>query len=828
MAWSGAGKVVVLSALLLAGHMSEGQRLSSGTSAELQQVQTLIQQGHLAEAKTQLQEELRQNPSSVEGYNLLGIIESSEQDDSNAIAAFQKALQLAPNSTKTHVNLGNVYVAMKKPDLAEKEFRTALRLDPGNQDGNYNLGVLLLGKGDATQAIPHFARVHPANLATRFNLIRAYFEAKRTADALQMATELSTENKNDVQVHFTLGALLASERQYKAAVSELEIADALQPETFEILGSLGQALLRNGENPRAELILNRALKLKADSPEILYFLGQALANQSRPLDALDLLVRAHKIAPDNTDIIFLMAQISVSQDYYEDAIPLLESGVQIAPQRADLVALLGESYFMAGEVDKAIVAFKKLIVLEPSARSYATLGLPYRHLGRFDEAKKYFQKGLELDPHNLSCLFNLALMASLQGDPVGAEAKFKEIFRIDPDYSGALLELANIRIDSGKLQEAATLLRRYVKVNHNSATGYYRLAMVERNLHELDAANRDLNVFKTLSKNHSNDPYPFEHLFDYLDNRAKLAPDIRDQLDVAELENQVKKHPDEPEDLYLLAEGYLKSGKVEQAKSTIAQLDQMSSSDFKTLTGVGVLLARFHLYDDAIQHFNAALEANPGSDEVTFDLANAYFRKGLYKEALDRAGKISEAGRKDDACLALLGDIYMHLGDTTRAEEIFRAAVNRNPDNDQAYLALALLQFRENNAAAAKETLMKGQARVPGSGKILWGLGIDSVLEGKTTEAANQFERAVDLLPEWPGSYSTLGVFYFETGQIDKAKEVLDRFKNSSAAGGLDVNRIAQVLAQAPASDPTGNQPMTMENRAQLLQLALALADKTL
>ena len=86
----------------------------------------------------------------------------------------------------------------------------------------------------------------------------------------------------------------------------------------------------------------------------------------------------------------------------------------------------------------------------------------------------------------------------------------------------------------------------------------------------------------------------------------------------------------------------------------------------------------------------------------------------------------------------------------------------------------------------------------------------------------------MDMLPDWPGSYSTLGVFYFETGQIDKAKEVLDRFKNSSAAGGLDVNKIEQVLNQAPATTPTGNQPMTMANREQLLRLALSLADRTL
>ena len=80
--------------------------------------------------KTAVQEELQRNPSSVDGYNLLGIIESAEQDYAGAIDAFQHALKLAPNSTKTHNNLGNVYVAQKKIDLAEKEFRTVLRLDP--------------------------------------------------------------------------------------------------------------------------------------------------------------------------------------------------------------------------------------------------------------------------------------------------------------------------------------------------------------------------------------------------------------------------------------------------------------------------------------------------------------------------------------------------------------------------------------------------------------------------------------------------------------------------------------------------------------------------
>jgi hypothetical protein len=79
---------------------------------------------------------------------------------------------------------------------------------------------------------------------------------------------------------------------------------------------------------------------------------------------------------------------------------------------------------------------------------------------------------------------------------------------------------------------------------------------------------------------------------------------------------------------------------------------------------------------------------------------------------------------------------------------------------------------------------------------------------------------AADILPAWLGAYSSLGgLLSIQTGQIAKAREVLERFKNS-IAGYMDINRIEQVLAQAPERSPAGNEPMSMAGRNQLLQLA--------
>jgi tetratricopeptide (TPR) repeat protein len=797
-------------------------------SAEFAEAKTLLEQGSTAEAKTKIQEQLRKNPNSVEGYNLLGILYSREKDYPNAQEAFEHAVKLDPKSARSLNNLGDLYVAEGKLDLAEKQYRAAVLIAPTNRDANYNLGVLLLSKGSASKSILYFERVRPVDAATQLNLARAYLQAGRTAEGLKLANEISSKGKEDAQLHVTLGLLLAGEKQYRAAASEMEKANALHPDAAEILYALGEAYLQAGDYAKAEVALRRALKGKPESADILHGLGQVYWQQNKPVDALEVLVHAHKLAPENTDIIFLLARVSMSQNYFEDAIPLLESGIKIAPQRGDLYAALGESYFMSGKTEKATEEFKKLIELIPSAGSYAFMGLAYRHLGRFDEARKYFEEGLRKDPRNISCLFNLGYIEERQGNHVKAEQLFQQVLRLNPNFPEALIELANLKIANKKFEEAAELLRRYVKVSREPASGYYKLAMVERSLQQTEASQRDLSVFQTLSKDAKAGPYPYEHLFDYVDNRSSLSPQARTEMDLKQLTDAVNTHPDQPQNLYLLAEAYLKLGKTDEARTTIKQLDQISGTDYQTQAGLGVLFARFHLYDDAIQHFQKALAANADSDDVKFDLADAYFRKGAYKEALSAAQQVSAKGQQDDAYLSLVGDIHAHLGDLGRAAKIFQDAIQRNPDNDQYYLSLSMIEIRQNDLSGAKKTLQEGRARVAGSGKLLWGLGLVAVLEGKTAEAEEHFQRAVELLPEWSGSYSTLGIFYYQTGQIVKAREVLNRFKGSSAAGGIDLNRIEEALSKAPATTASATAPMPVAARQQLVQFALVLADRTL
>jgi tetratricopeptide (TPR) repeat protein len=645
-------------------------------------------------------------------------------------------------------------------------------------------------------------------------LIEAYFQNRQRAEALRLVRAASEQAKNDVRLHFSMGVLLAREKQYDTAVHELELADALSPGTPEILHNLGQAYLRKEEYDKAEEILNRALALRPDSPETLYLLAEVYAAEQKDLQAFQLLLRARKLAPENTDIIFLLGRLSMLQSYYEDAIQVLEEGIKLAPRRPDLRAALGESYFSAGKVDKAIAEFKKLIELDPSAPSFVFMGLCYRHLGRFEDARKYFIEGLKKDPQNAACLYNLGFIESKQGNYAQAEKLLEQSLRASPNYSDALYELGKVKMAEKKYDEAIPLLRKCANLARKTAQVYYNLAAAEHHAHLDEAADRDRKIFETLSKDASIVPYPFQHFLESVNQRMELPPQQRAGIDLEELLRLDARSPNQPRTLYLLAETYLKLGRLPEARQRIAQLDQASRGDVRTALGVGTLLARYGMFSEAIQHFQAALAADPASDDAKYNLANGYFQVQDYRRALEVILRCSPRGQEDEATLSLMGDIYARLGRTWEAKSVFEREIAKNPDNDQGYLSLALTELRAGNTAAAGQVLRRGLGRAPDSGSILWGLGILSVLQGENERAEDFLRKALDLMPEWRGSYRALELFYTETGQTDKAQATLERER-----------QVLPHMGSASTAASPKFRPRSPEARRQFLQEALSLAD---
>src|SRR6516164_5255242 len=257
---------------------------ASKTPSPLADSQELLQQGKFEDARIRIQEELQQNPLNAQGYALLGRVYTAENNYPEALTAFQQGLKLNPKSTGIHNDLGNLYVAQGNLDLAEKEFRVVLRLSPADYDGNYNLSLVLLTKKHPADALPFSQRSHPPTIASRITLTRAYLDARRTAEGLKAAQELSAQNKENVQVHLTLDVLLAAEKQHRAAQLELEQAKQAL-DVAQQVSSAGQqddaflSLLADikahlGQPPEASQIYRSAIRRNPDNDQ--YYLSLTL------------------------------------------------------------------------------------------------------------------------------------------------------------------------------------------------------------------------------------------------------------------------------------------------------------------------------------------------------------------------------------------------------------------------------------------------------------------------------------------------------------------------------------------------------------------------
>jgi tetratricopeptide (TPR) repeat protein len=773
-----------------------------------------------------VKQSLEQSPNDVEGLNLLGMIYNEQGKYDEAVATFQQASTIAPSSADTLVNLATSYANQNKNDLAAQTLRKALRLQPGKPTANYNLANLLLGDNKPKEALSYLLRIAQPDAATRLLTIRAYLDSGATPAGSAASEKLSRDFPKDVKIHFSLGVLLASHRKYRQAAYEFEKADALQPGSFDILHDLGRAYFLSGDLAKAQETFSHALHLQPDSADTLYWLAQTTAAMQKDVDALELLVRARKLAPTNMDILFLMAQLSMKQSFFEDAIEVLDEGLKIDPRRGDFRAALGESYFTIGKVDKALEQFKTLVSLDPSPRSYVFMALCYRHLGQYDDAKRYFNQSLSADPKNLPALFNLGFIARKQGDYARAEQYLERALSGDKDYPEPLFELASLKMDQKKYAEAVPLLRHFVEVSPNPTDGYYKLALAERSLHQMDAAQRDMNVFKTLSKSPQPAPYPLQHFFDYLERRSLLTTEQQNETDLRALEAEVQQHPDRPRGLYLLAESLLKVGRSEEAVQALQRLDALSGEDFRTELNSGILLGRFHLYADAIRYLQTAVKINPTSDEAKYNLGEALFRSGNLEGALQALLQVSSDGRKDSSYLGLLGDVYARMGRYADASKYLEQATAAAPDDDQYYASLAGVEVRAGEIQDAEHTVRGGLAHVPDSGLLNWMAGVVAVARGHAPEAEAFLKKASQLSPSREAVAATLGIFYYEEGRFSDAREVLKRCIEMFPQSTLDFQKINGALDAAATSAVKKSEDISPQSRREFYELALALRDQ--
>ena len=99
-----------------------------------------------------------------------------------AIAEFQKSIEIDNAQPNSHFNLGLAYEKVGKATEAIREYNTVIQLDPNNFNAHYALGMLYQGLGLIDKAIDEFQKIimlYPNSINVYKNLAFLYMDNKK-------------------------------------------------------------------------------------------------------------------------------------------------------------------------------------------------------------------------------------------------------------------------------------------------------------------------------------------------------------------------------------------------------------------------------------------------------------------------------------------------------------------------------------------------------------------------------------------------------------------------------------------------------------------------
>ena len=234
------------------------------------------------------------------------------------------------------------------------------------------------------------------------------------------------------------------------------------------------------------------------------------------------------------------------------------------------------------------------------------------------------------------------------------------------------------------------------------------------------------------------------------------------------------------------AEALLSQGKPGEALSL---LQTIASRDPKT-PGLEAKFGKAYFqnrqFSQAVQHLNAAIEADPNDLEATQLLALSYYGSGRFAQALPLFEKLGDQLPKDNADGPyLLGICYIMTQRWDDARKTFAHMFSVSPDSAMAYLMLGKVLVRQKMEDRAVPEIAKALQLDPRLPMAHFLLGEIELYKGNAEAGASEFQRELAINPTVWLVYWRLGDAYVRLQNYDQAEKVLKEaiWLNESSSG---------------------------------------------
>jgi len=192
--------------------------------------------GHHEEAIAEYQRAIELDPQYAFPHNGLGTVYEDLGRYDDAIAEYQRAAELDPQRAYPHNNLGNVYYDLGRYEEAIAKYQRAIELDPQHAYPHNNLGNVYYDLGRHDEAIAEYQRAIELDpqLAYAYDNMADIFYQRGEYERARNLYQKSLELQPRLKPHIGLAGVYRHLGQEEKSREHIEQARALSPDEYDL------------------------------------------------------------------------------------------------------------------------------------------------------------------------------------------------------------------------------------------------------------------------------------------------------------------------------------------------------------------------------------------------------------------------------------------------------------------------------------------------------------------------------------------------------------------------------------------------------------------
>jgi cellulose synthase operon protein C len=768
----------------------------------------------------------RIDPDDAGAHNNLGVVFFQKGLIPDAVAAFERALELDPGLDATRLNARIACVETGHYRRRVLELEDRLARSPGDGDARHALAGIHLLAGQpaiAAEAWEALLKSAPESLAYHLGLAQAEAErghAERAVAVLDRAMKLAPTDPGPVvragEILADLGDLEAAEARARRA---LEL-DSTVGRGYALLARVLDAAERKAEARavRAEagsrgieigpasshLSLERyrsaasARHNRADTEPVEAALGQfARASHLRRAGDLDgaarQLERVEADSADAFEIRLALAEIRLLQGEYEQAATLYDELVEARDDSPKIWNERGVAFHRLGRVDHAIDSYRRAVALDHTYMlGWNNLGVARVQNGDEGAGERALRHaaGSDAPPEVLRNLALYLLRTEQAGEAVDVSQAAVDQ---DPAVARSWGRLGSALFQAKRSPEARDALLRALELDPEDAEARYQLGFVLSALGDFQGALRETKRALDLDPVF---PAPrYRLLIDVEFEEGAVAAPEKDvpqrvipgmaipsfefepealERAFAALTQPAPAKPDDLDPLLAQAREALRRGQLRRAEEALGRATALAPSDPDTLLLQGEVFLRAGFAGEALERYEAVRRLDPDRGEAGVGAARALLLLGRENEAVPVARAAARAGGGADAS-EVLGRCLLNLGDSAGAVGAFQDAARQGEAPVTTLTGFGEAVLADGRPADAIRIFQATLGRTSGAVAARVGLGRALEAMGRTVEAEAEYRAAVRALPSYaPGVYGLADLLWRDGRGRDALQTLVD------------------------------------------------------